>query len=310
MKNLAFIFPGQGSQSLGMGRDFFTSSDLAKDMFAQASARLNIDFEKLLFEKNDKLGDTRYTQPAILLVSAIALELFKKQYNVSPKFFLGHSLGEFSALYASGAIDFLDALELVHKRGQFMSEACLDKNAGMMAVLGLDDANIEKLCLKLREENKQIWTANFNTDGQVVLAGLKKDLENSNASFIEAGAKKVVVLDMNVASHCKLLKPAVGKLEPLLQKFVKDSFSAPIISNVSTQEYSSKDEAITLLTKQLVSPVKYKQSILKYTDNVDLFIEFGNSLVLKGLNRKIIKTPTFNVSDMKTLEKIGEKIND
>ncbi len=310
MKNIAFIFPGQGSQSFGMGQDFFASSDLAKDMFAKASARLNVDFEKLLFEKNDKLGDTKYTQPAILLVSAIALELFKKKYNISPKFFLGHSLGEFSALYASGSIDFLDALELVHKRGQFMSEACLNKNAGMMAVLGLDDESIEKLCLKAREENKQIWTANFNTDGQVVLAGSKKDLEDFSANFIEGGAKKAIVLDMNVASHCELLEPAIPKLEPLLQKFVKDSFNAPIVSNVSTEEYSSKEKAITLLTKQLISPVKYKQAILKYANNVDLFIEFGNSLVLKGLNRKITKTPTFNVSDMKTLEKIGEKINE
>ena len=133
MKKVAFIFPGQGSQTVGMGKDFFENSDIAKDMISKASDRLGIDFEKLLFEENENLGKTEFTQPAILLVSSIACAVFKEKCNITPEFVLGHSLGEFSALVAAGAMDYLDAVELVHKRGLFMTEAC-SGGAGMMAL--------------------------------------------------------------------------------------------------------------------------------------------------------------------------------
>lgn len=309
MKKVAFIFPGQGSQTIGMGKDFFENSDIAKDMISKASARLGIDFEKLLFEENENIGKTEFTQPAILLVSSIANAIFKEKYNITPEFVLGHSLGEFSALVAAGAIDYLDAVELVHKRGLFMTEACAGGGAGMMALVGIDDETVEKVCAEQREFGKQVWPANYNMDGQLVLAGIKADLEALVDTFKAAGAKRAIVLDMSVASHCELLKSAVESLTPYLEKFLKDEF-APVISNVTTQAYSTKEEAIKLLSAQLTSPVKYKQSIVAHEEKVDLFIEFGNGIVLKGLNKKITKIPTINVSDMNTLDAVAGELND
>ena len=309
MKKIAFIFPGQGSQTIGMGKDFFENSDIAKDMISKASARLGIDFEKLLFEENENIGKTEFTQPAILLVSSIANAIFKEKCNIAPSFVLGHSLGEFSALVSAGAIDYLDAIELVHKRGLFMTDACSGGGAGMMALVGIDDATVEKVCLEQRELGKQVWPANYNMDGQLVLAGIKADLESLVDVFKEAGAKRAIVLDMSVASHCELLKSAVENLYPYLERFLKDEF-LPVISNVTTLAYSTKDEAIKLLSAQLTSPVKYKQSIKACEDKVDLFIEFGNGIVLKSLNKKITAKPTLNVSDMKTLEMVIGELND
>ena len=309
MKKVAFIFPGQGSQTIGMGKDFFENSDIAKEMISSASTRLGIDFENLLFEENENLGKTEFTQPAILLVSSIALAIFKHKCDITPKFVLGHSLGEFSALVASGAIDYLDAIELVHKRGLFMTAACSDGGAGMMALVGIDDETVEKVCEQQRELGKKVWPANYNMDGQLVLAGLKADLESLTDTFKEAGAKRAIVLDMSVASHCELLTSAVENLKPYLEEFLKEEF-LPVISNVSTDVYKTKDEAIELLSAQLTSPVKYKQSILAHENEVDLFIEFGNGIVLKGLNKKITKVPTINVSDMKTLESVLGELND
>ena len=309
MKKVAFIFPGQGSQTVGMGKDFFENSDIAKEMISKASARLGIDFEKLLFEENENLGKTEFTQPAILLVSSIALAIFKEKCDITPEFVLGQSLGEFTALVASGAIDYLDAIELVHKRGLFMTAACSGGGAGMMALVGIDDETVERVCLEQRELGKKVWPANYNMDGQLVLAGIKADLESLVDTFKQAGAKRAIVLDMSVASHCELLLSAVENLKPYLEEFLNDEFLA-VVSNVSTREYKTKDEAIELLSAQLVNPVKYKQSITAHENKVDLFIEFGNGAVLKGLNKKITKVPTINVSDMNTLEAVIGELND
>jgi len=309
MKKVAFIFPGQGSQTIGMGRDFFENSDIAKDMVKKASERLNIDFEKLLFEENDNLGKTEFTQPAILLVSSIALAVFKEKCKIEPEFVLGHSLGEFSALVAAGAIDYLDAIELVNKRGTFMIEACSGGGAGMMALLGLDDETVETICKEQREAGKKVWPANYNMDGQLVLAGLKADLESLVDTFKAAGAKRALVLDMSVASHCELLQSAVENLKPYLFEYLNDEF-LDVVSNVSAEVYNTKDEAIELLASQLISPVKYKQSIKAHDSKVDLYIEFGNGAVLKGLNKKSSEKPTLNVSDMKTLNETIEALND
>lgn len=310
MKKVAFIFPGQGSQVIGMGKDFFEQSDIAKQMVKKASERLGVDFENLLFEENDKLGQTEFTQPAILLISSIALEIFKSKCDVSPQFVMGHSLGEFSALVASGAIDYLDAIELVHKRGLFMTQACANGGAGMMALVGLDDASVEAICKEQQAAGKQVWPANYNMDGQLVLAGIKADLESLVDTFKNAGAKRAIVLDMSVASHCELLQSAVENLKPYLQEFIKEDFKTSVVSNVTSQKYNTKEEAVNLLCEQLISPVKYKQSIQNFENEVDAFIEFGQGIVLKGLNRKITKKPTFNISDMASLEKTLESISE
>jgi len=311
MKKVAFIFPGQGSQTNGMGKDFFENSDIAKEMIKNASDRLGFNFEDLLFNESEDLGKTEFTQPAILLVSCIALAVFKEKSDIKPEFVLGHSLGEFSALVASGAISYLDAIELVHRRGLFMNEACAGAGAGMMALVGLDDATVENITQTQRDAGKKVWAANYNMDGQIVVAGLKADLESLVDTFKEAGAKRALVLDMSVASHCELLTSAVEKLQPYLSEYITDNFETSVISNVSTNPYNTKKDAIELLSSQLISPVKYKHSIVAHTTDLDMMIEFGNGAVLKGMNRKINKAvPTLNVSDIKTLEATLEALND
>ncbi|WP_333803401.1 ACP S-malonyltransferase [Sulfurospirillum sp.] len=303
MNNSIFIFPGQGSQKIGMGKDFYDNSSLAKEMIEKASQRVGFDFTSLLFEENDRLEQTEYTQPAILLVSLIAHRLFNEVCKVTPKAALGHSLGEFSALSAAGALNYLDAVELVHQRGLLMKHACESINAGMMALLGLDDATVEAIAAKEQELGKKVWAANYNGDGQIVLAGNKDDLASLEPLFKEAGAKKAVLLPMSVASHCPLLSAAQPSLEGYLEQWLTESFTTPVISNVTSNAYQTKTEAKALLSQQLISPVKYKQSILAVESSVDCFIEFGGS-VLKGLNKRITQKPTYSITDMKSLEEV------
>ncbi len=309
-KKIAMIFAGQGSQAVGMGQDFYNNSDIAKEMFEKAGERIGVDFKELIFEENEKLGQTAYTQPAILLVQMIAYRLFSDSCpDIKAELFLGHSLGEFSALCASGAIDYVDAVELVHKRGTFMQEACAEVNAGMMALVGLDDASVEKVCSDAQSEGKKVWPANYNQDGQLVIAGMKSDLESLEQTFKDAGAKRAILLNMSVASHCEILAPAQQPLADLMTTMVTDSFSARVISNVTTNAYNTKEEAVSLLKEQLVKPVKYKQSILAIAGDVDMAIEFGNGVTLKGLNRRIAKElKTLNISDMASLAKVTEEI--
>ncbi len=310
-KRIAMIFPGQGSQTIGMGKSFYENSDLAKEMFDKAGARIGVDFKALLFEENDQLDQTAFTQPAILLVSIIAYKLFQQKHSVKPALLLGHSLGEISALCAAGAIDYLDAVELVHKRGTLMQAACDGIEAGMMAIVGLDDAGIEQICLDARnKENKSIWPANYNQDGQLVIAGLKPDLASMEETFKAAGAKRALLLNMSVASHCPLLAPAQAPLKAELERMMNAPFVAPVISNVTAHPYETKQQALELVVEQLVKPVLYKQSIVAIKDDVDMAIEFGNGSVLKGMNRRINKDmPTLNVSDMDSLEKVIEELS-
>ncbi|MCD6189904.1 MAG: ACP S-malonyltransferase [Sulfurimonas sp.] len=309
-KKIAMIFSGQGSQAVGMGKDFYDNSEVAREMFDKAGQRIGVDFKEIIFEENEKLGQTAFTQPAILLVQMIAYKLFTDACpDTKAELFLGHSLGEFSALCASGAIDYVDAVELVHKRGSFMQAACDEIEAGMMVLVGLDDASVEKVCADAQADGKKVWPANYNQDGQLVVAGMKSDLSSLEQTFKDAGAKRALLLDMSVASHCDILAPAQEPLAELMEAMVSDSFSAPVVSNVTTKPYSTKADAVALLKDQLVKPVKYKQSILAIAGSVDMAIEFGNGAVLKGLNRRIAKElTTLNVSDMASLAKVKEEI--
>lgn len=309
-KRIAMIFAGQGSQAIGMGKDFYEHSALAREMFTNASERIGVDFKALIFEENEKINETAYTQPAILLVQMVAYRLFKESCpDVKAELFLGHSLGEFSALCASGAIDYIDAVELVHKRGALMQEACEKIEAGMMAIVGLNDMSVEKVCSDAQANGKKVWPANYNQDGQLVVAGMKSDLIVMEQTFKDAGAKRALLLNMSVASHCDLLIPAQEPLAALMKNMIENHFEAPVISNVTTKPYSTKDEAVALLRDQLVKPVKYKQSIESIAANVDIAIEFGNGVVLKGLNKRIAKDlDTLNISDMATLTSVKEKV--
>lgn len=308
MKKVAFIYPGQGSQKVGMGKDFFDSSDVAKEIIKSASEEAKIDFEKLLFEENDNLGKTEFTQPAILLVSAVANKLLRDSIDIKPEFVLGHSLGEFSALNGAGVLSINDGVKLVNKRGKLMQKDCSEIEAGMMVVLGLGDLVVEDICERARVEHKKVWAANYNSEGQIVVAGLKPDLKSLESVFKEAGAKRAMLLDMSVASHCPLLVNASNALKDDLEAMLKDDFLSPVVSNVTAKKYNTKADAVHYLTEQLVLPVMYKQSILNYDDEVDLYIELGGA-VLKGINRKITKKPTLSVTDMKSLEAVISELN-
>jgi len=305
----AFLFPGQGSQSVGMGQDFFNNSDVAKQMVADATKRTGIDFEALLFTENDDLEKTEFTQPAILLVSSIAHKLFENEMPIKPVYALGHSLGEFSALVSVGAIDAIDAVELVNLRGKLMAESCAGQDVGMMVSLGLDDEVVEEICDAQREAGMKVWPVNYNAEGQIVIAGIKPDLELLAPILKEAKAKRAMLLNMSVASHCPLLESATAPLAEKLTEMLKNEFIAPVVSNVTAKTYNTKDEALDLLPKQLVSPVLYKQSIADFDDSVDCYVEFGHGGVLKGLNRRATKKPHFVVSDMESLATAIEEIS-
>jgi len=304
----AFLFPGQGSQAVGMGEDFYNRSDIAKQMMDDAGERTGIDFRRLLFSENDKLEKTEFTQPAILLVSAIAHKLFENEMPIKPVYALGHSLGEFSALTAVGAIDPIDAVELVNLRGRLMAEACEGKDVGMLVSLGLDDETVESICEEQRAAGMKVWPVNYNAEGQIVIAGLKPDLQTLEPILKEAKARRAMLLNMSVASHCPLLESATAPLAQKLEAVLKDEFTAPVVSNVTAQMYSTKAEALELLPKQLVSPVLYKQSIATFDSEVDCYVEFGHGGVLKGLNRRATKKPHFVISDMQSLADTLEEV--
>ena len=302
MKKFAFIFAGQGSQSVGMGKDFYENFSSAKLLLNDACNDTGIDFEELLFTQNDKLDKTEFTQPAIVLNSLMSYLAFSERIKAKPEFSLGHSLGEFTALAVSGAFSFVEAIRLVNLRGKFMQEACIGKDAGMMVVLGLSDEVVEGICKEAQDEGLQIYAANYNCDGQIVVAGVRADLAKYEAKFKEAGAKRAMLLNMSVASHCPILEPASVKLASELEGVVAANF-APVVSNVNAKIYTDKNEALVLLKEQLTHPVCYKQSIKNYENEVDCFIELG-AATLKGINKKITEKPTYSVTDMASLEEV------
>jgi len=293
------LFPGQGSQFVGMGKDFYENSDIAREMFEEASDAIGVDFKKLMFEENEELNKTEYTQPAILLYSSIAKKLFDENSDKKIAFNLGHSLGEFSGLVSAGGLDLGDAVKLVHERGKLMNKAFEKEPGSMMVVLGLNDEVVENIC---KESGLRVYPANYNSDGQIVLSGIRNDLEKIEEVLKKAGAKRVMLLNMSVASHSPLLEVAVEPLKELLDEYLKDEF-APVVSNVTAKKYTTKKEALEVLPIQLTKPVLYKQSIKNYEDEVDYFVEFGGK-VLMGINRKVTKKKTYPITDMASLEKV------
>ncbi|RAX54086.1 [acyl-carrier-protein] S-malonyltransferase [Helicobacter sp. 16-1353] len=302
---LAFIFPGQGSQAIGMGKEFYENYSIAKELFDTASDILKIDMKNLLFEDNDNINKTQFTQPAILLVSYISYILFNKQNKSMPIFTLGHSLGEITANVVVNGISFENAISLVYKRGELMQKACDGLEAGMAVVMGLDDNILEDFC----KQKENIWCANYNSDGQNVLAGLKKELLKAENEIKNLGAKRFLMLPMSVASHCPLLNSMCDEFKNILDNALVDNFTSEVISNATMESYKSKAKALELLTMQLTKPVFYKQSIQANQDRIDCFIEFGYGNVLKGLNKRLGSKPTYCVSNISSLESTLNEIN-
>lgn len=284
-----------------MGKSFYENSKNAKELLESASDFCKIDFKHLLFEENEQLNKSEYTQPAIVLNSLMAYTaLIEQKSDLKAIFSLGHSLGEFSALAVNGALEFLQTLVLVNKRGLFMQEDCSKLEAGMMVVLDLEDQIVENICKKAQRESKKIFAANYNCDGQIVVAGLKPDLINYENEFKKAGAKRVMLLNMSVASHCPLLENASLKLCIELEKILKPNFKA-VVSNANAKIYTDKEQALKLLKSQLISPVLYKQSIKNYENEIDCFVEFGSN-ILKGLNKKISPKETYSLTNFSDID--------
>lgn len=294
---LGFIFPGQGNQFIGMGKSFFDSYTEARDIFEIASDTLQINMKSLLFINNDNINLTKYTQPAVLLVSYIAYKLFSNTNKDIPVFALGHSLGEITANVAADSIKIDKSFELVYKRGELMQKACDDKNASMAVVIGLNDDKLEEFI----NNKNDIWYVNYNSDAQGVIAGNRSVLSNIENELKEMGAKKYLMLPISIASHCPMLDAIKNDFKNILESVLNDNFKFSVVSNASTELYNNSSKALELLTTQLIKPVLYKQSIIKYQNDVDCFIEFGGN-VLKGLNKRITNKPTYSITDTHSLE--------
>ncbi|MBR1397785.1 MAG: ACP S-malonyltransferase [Selenomonadaceae bacterium] len=311
MEKLAFIFPGQGAQSVGMGKDFYDNYDIAKKLFDEADEVLGYSIKNMCFNgSEDDLKLTANTQPAILIVSVIVSEILKSN-GINPDIVGGHSLGEYSALVAADVIDFKDAVLLVHKRGQFMQEAVPVGEGSMAAIIGLDDDTIVSVCNKISADVGAVQAVNFNCPGQTVIAGTTKGVDAAVDELKAAGAKKAVVLPVSAPFHSTLMAPAAKKLAAELDKVAFRDAKFPIAANVNG-ELETKAEVIkeNLIT-QADHPVKWIACVeaMKNFD-ADTFIEAGPGKTLCGFNKRIDrKLISLNVEDIESLQKTIEYIN-
>jgi len=288
MAKWAFLFPGQGSQYVGMGRDLKQNFKVAADVFAEADEALREDLSKLCFEgPEDDLKLTRNTQPAILTVSIAALRVLQQETGLVPAMTAGHSLGEYSALVASGALQFADAVAIVRKRGTFMQEAVPVGVGGMAAVLGMETDALEQICRE-SAEGQAVAPANYNCPGQIVISGHMDAVKRAAAKAEAAGAKKVVMLPVSAPFHSALMKPAAEKLAKALEPITVHDLKIPVLSNVEADFYPSKNDVKRLLTEQVDHPVRWIEEMGKMIkEGVDKCVEIGPGKVLNGLVRKI-----------------------
>ncbi|MFH1710629.1 MAG: ACP S-malonyltransferase [bacterium] len=303
MAKIAFVFPGQGSQYVGMGKDLVAKFSYTKKFFDEANEALGFDLSKLCFEgSEEELKRTEITQPAILTVSAMCLEALRSFGNVKVEAAAGHSLGEYTALYCAGSLSFKDAVKLVNLRGQFMQTAVPLGEGTMAAILGLDHNVVKELCVKASSKGS-VEAANINCPKQIVISGKTAGVAEASRLSKEAGAKRVIELQVSAPFHSSLMKPAADKLSEALNNIdIKDA-SIPVVSNVTADYVTSASTIKELLVKQMTSPVLWEDSINKLVnDNFDTFIEVGPGKVLTGLIKKIDpKVKIFNVSDAATL---------
>ena len=283
----AFVFPGQGAQFVGMGKDLYDNSPLAKDMFLKANDILGFDITSLMFEGTpEDLKQTKVTQPAVFIHSVLAAKAMGADFQ--PDMVAGHSLGEFSALAAAGALSFEDALTLVSKRAMAMQKACEMNPSTMAAVLALPDETVENICNSITQE--VVVAANYNCPGQIVISGRKAGIELAAEQLKAAGAKRVLPLAVSGAFHSPLMEPARQELAEAIEAthFVKPI--CPVYQNVDAKPYSDPDQIKANLVAQLTSPVRWTQTVLNMlADGADEFVELGPGQVLTGLIAKIRK---------------------
>ncbi|MBC7196882.1 MAG: ACP S-malonyltransferase [Deferribacterales bacterium] len=302
---LAVIFPGQGSQYVGMAKDFYEKFDKSKYIIDRANTALEYDLKKIMFEgPEEELKITYNTQPALLTGSIAIWEVIKDKLN--PVAFAGHSLGEYTALVAAGSISFEDAVRAVHNRGKFMQEAVPVGVGAMAAVLGGDVDKIENLCRAISVDEKVVEPANYNCDGQLVVAGHADAVDEFISKIKETGAKRAVKLPVSAPFHCSLMKPAQEKMRDYLEAVNINDIDVPVYNNVDAEKESKKEVIKDALIRQVSGAVRWTRLIENMIeDGVDTFVEVGAGSVLTGLVKKINKNVSvFNISTVEDLNKL------
>ncbi|MGE5614217.1 MAG: ACP S-malonyltransferase [Bacillota bacterium] len=310
MGKLAFLFPGQGAQYVGMGKQIASEFRAASDIFDQASEALDMDVKKLVFEGDEEaLKITENTQPAIVTTS-IACLMPLAEKGIKPDFTAGLSLGEYSAHVASGTIDFKTAVSLVRKRGRYMQEAVPLGVGTMAAIIGLSADDVKECC-RTASEYGTVEPANFNCPGQISISGEVKAVEKAMELCLMKGAKRAVPLSVSAPFHCSLMKPAGERLEKELENIKFMDFKVPLVSNYTAQKVGSPEDIKETLVKQVYSPVLWEDSIRYMLDQgVDTFVEIGPGKVLSGFVKKICKeVRSYNIEDLDSLEKTFHEIS-
>lgn len=311
--NLAFVFPGQGSQSVGMLNDLAATYPEIKQTFERASDALKKDLWALITDesRNEELNQTQNTQPVMLATGVAVWNVWAKNTAVRPSWVAGHSLGEYSALVCAGALDFEDAVKLVALRGELMQQAVPEGIGAMAAILGLEDHEVVKVCIDAAQD-EIVSAVNFNSQGQVVIAGHKAAVERAMNGAKEAGAKRAVLLPVSVPSHCELMKPAAEKLAQALEEITINPPNATLIHNVDVLSHRSPELIRHALKEQLYKPVRWVDTVKFMSDQgVNCFVECGAGKVLIGLNKRIAKEAQhFALYDTQTMQEVMQQLND
>ena len=310
MSKYIITFPGQGSQSIGM-MNGLSHIPIIKKTFTEASEILNKDFWTMTSSENLEINQTVNTQP-LMLTAGVATWRYLQENNLdSPSFVAGHSLGEFTALVASNSVTFNDALKMVTKRAELMQNAVPEGEGAMAAIIGLDDQKVIEVCNE-EQGNKILEAVNFNSPGQVVIAGTKSTLEKSLQSFKDAGAKRARMLPVSVPSHCKLMQPASILFDDYLKSIVFNMPKFPIVQNYEAMHYNEIEKIKSALVRQIFNPVRWTETIkLLSAEGINLFIEAGPGKVLTGLNRRInIEASHVSVTNEEAVDEILLKIKE
>ncbi|PWA13471.1 [acyl-carrier-protein] S-malonyltransferase [Pueribacillus theae] len=305
MGKTAFIFPGQGSQTVGMGKQLAEEFKVAKERFDLADERLQLELSEIIFNgPMEKLKMTENTQPALLTTSIAVLEVLK-EYGIKADYAAGHSLGEYSALVAAGAVSFSDAVYAVRQRGLFMEEAVPAGQGAMAAVLGMDREKLTQVTEEVTEGGDLVQLANLNCPGQIAISGTAAGVEKASKVAKEQGARRVIPLEVSGPFHSNLMKPAAEKMKPILDEISIQDAEIPVIANVTAKEMTEASDIKAKLIEQIYSPVLWEDTVRRLLElGVDTFVEIGPGNVLSGLVRKIDRSvKTMAIGDKDSLLK-------
>ncbi len=294
----AIVFPGQGSQAVGMVADLYESSEVVQQTFAEASSALGYDMWALVSTDSEgKLNQTEYTQPALLTASVAIWREYLANGGERPSLMAGHSLGEYSALVCAEVMSLADGVKLVQKRGQYMQEAVPAGTGAMAAIIGLADELVQKACDDAAQ-GAVVSPVNFNSPGQVVIAGEKEAVERAMTLAKEAGAKRALPLPVSVPSHCALMKPAADQLAKDLEGLELNAPTIPVINNVDVAQPQAPESIKQALVQQLYSPVRWTETIMEFAKlGVTEVVEFGPGKVLTGLGKRIDKSISYSAAN-------------